>query len=180
MAKVDVDDVLNCTRETIGDGEFYLSDGSGDEYFEVLNENDEKVREGEVVLIGRGDRVRVNFDAFYMSAREYAEYGMRYVWAGILRVDEDGLLVLPNGQKRPADGSVIDLRPENGNCMKFGRTDQHVDDMRHEGAVPSEEAIPTRPRAATEEWEEHGSVLMKIRAKLGAKSPTQEDIRPQT
>jgi hypothetical protein len=46
-----------------GEFEFYLSEGSGDEYFEVLNEEGETVRDGDTVQIGRGDRVRLSFNA---------------------------------------------------------------------------------------------------------------------
>ena len=102
--------------------EFYLSDGWGDEYFEVLNEKGEKIRDGEAVQVGRGDRVSVSFNALHMSAREAREYGKLYAWTGVVEVDHDGCLVLPNGNKYPADGSLIEIYPQNGNCLRFGRT----------------------------------------------------------
>jgi hypothetical protein len=106
-----------------GEFEFYLSEGSGDEYFEVLNEEGETVRDGDTVQIGRGDRVRLSFNALHMSAREAWEHGKQYVWTGLVEVDEDGCLVLPKGSKCQPDGSLIDIYPQNGNCLRFGRTE---------------------------------------------------------
>jgi hypothetical protein len=107
--------------------EFYLSHGSGDEYFEVLNDEGETIREGEIVQVSRGDSVRVSLNALHMSAREYAEHGKLYAWCGVVKVDEDGHLVLPTGKRCQADGSQIEIRPQNGNCLRFGRTEDCTD-----------------------------------------------------
>jgi hypothetical protein len=102
--------------------EFFLSHGSGDEYFEVLNDKGETIRAGETVPVRRGDRVRVRLNALHMSFREACEYGPRYAWTGVVEVGEDDCLVFPNGNKYQADGSLIEIHPQNGNCLRFGRT----------------------------------------------------------
>jgi hypothetical protein len=121
MAAVGVNEVRDCSQRTSAEYEFYLSEGSGDEFFQVLDQNGAIVRQGEVVGVNRGDRVRVSFNAFFQNSREYAQYGKRYALESILLVDADGLLVLSNGDKHPADG-FIDLYQRNGNCLKFSHS----------------------------------------------------------
>lgn len=118
FAGAGIEDAMNANR-----GEFYLSLGSGDEFFEVINDKDETIRSGAIVRVGRGNRVRVGFNARSMSAHEASEHGKQYAWSGVVHVDEDGCLVLPNQNKYPADGALIEIYPQNGNSVRFGRTE---------------------------------------------------------
>ena len=101
--------------------EFVLSNGSGDEYFELLNDEGEVVQEGEEIRVTRGDRVRLSFNALHQSSREYAEFGTQYVWEGIVHIDEEGFLVLPKGAKHAAVGELIEIYPQNRNTIRFHR-----------------------------------------------------------
>jgi hypothetical protein len=164
-------------------GEFYLSDGSDDEYFEVLNEKGETIRDGDTVQIGRGDRVRLRFNALHMSFREACEHGTRYAASGLVQVDDNGCLVLPNGSKCQPDGSLIEIYPQNGNCLRFGRIADRTDwemllkraHERPRAAVPSERtdfdhnarpAVPVAIETKDAPTRQQPDVLAPIRRRL--------------
>ncbi len=43
--------------------EFFLTHGSGDEYFELLDADNNTIEEGEVLQVARGDVVRISINA---------------------------------------------------------------------------------------------------------------------
>jgi hypothetical protein len=101
--------------------EFYLAEGSGDEYFELLDYGDNVICKGKVIRIDRGDRVRVSVNALFMSVAEYAEFGKQHSMDAMARIDEDGRLVFSNGDSYDANGGLIEVYPGSGNAIQYGR-----------------------------------------------------------
>lgn|GEM_PF-2915841 len=113
--------------------EFFLSDGSGDEWFEVIDGCEGSSRqEGNIVVVNRGDKLKICFNAISISKRE----APGFVYEADAEISAEGELVLINGLREvfgcfpaaePARMILLDQR--NGNFVRFCRTDGRLDTL---------------------------------------------------
>lgn len=108
--------------------EFFLSDGSGDEWFEVIDRGGGSSRQkGDLVGVNRGDKLKILFNAISISTRE----SPGFVYEADAEISADGELLLVNGRQQvfgrfPAaePARKIFLDRKNGNSVRFSRTDR--------------------------------------------------------
>jgi len=117
--------------------EFYLASESGDEWLDVLDSGGGS-RAGEVVLVDRGERLRISFNAICSSSRDMMT---GYVYTGEAEISDTGELVLRGAgpgilATHAASDKVIILDSNNDNWLRFGR----VNDLLAEEEKCSEES----------------------------------------
>jgi hypothetical protein len=113
--------------------EFFLSPGSGDEWID-LTCKDGSVKSTEFVWVDRGDRVKMSFNALYVSSRE--PFGYAYA---VGEVTQTGELKSQTGDDEvfgvfPPSAAQIVLLQHNGNTIRFDRADA-ADPAEMAGAV---------------------------------------------